>query len=168
LSYNVDFGGSKHRLEEWQDDYAEAMACLSLRRGDRRSKGSKAEHQDVKTYYTTVNASLEEQRQEWGNEIAILAADFWMQAGKNSETKDKDYLVQYTDGKLTVSATDGRGTLLSRQGDQTVVSPAITKADEDKWRKMRLQQLAHQKEQQQRQLLAKGAAQAEAKKRNSR
>lgn len=76
LSYNVDFGGSKHRLSELQDEYANDMKPLGLERG---VKGSKAKHQDIKDYYSEANATLqqiqqrEEDRRDWEQAVVNLS-----------------------------------------------------------------------------------------------
>lgn len=58
LSYNLTFGGSKHRLSEWQDDYARAMSSLGLRRGKKRDKDDeKGDHKDIDNYYRDMNAA---------------------------------------------------------------------------------------------------------------
>jgi Plasmid recombination enzyme len=67
LSYNVDFGGGKYRLQQLQDEYAQAMAHLGLERG---VKGSTAKHQDTNRYYAQVNASVEQQRQAEAERLA--------------------------------------------------------------------------------------------------
>lgn len=45
-------GGTRHRLSELQDSYAEAMAKFGLQRG---VKGSLAKHESIKKYYARVN-----------------------------------------------------------------------------------------------------------------
>lgn len=76
LSYNVDFGGSKYRLSELQDEYANDMQPLGLERG---VKGSKAEHRDVRDYYAKANATLEQlqqredERRDWEQAVVDLA-----------------------------------------------------------------------------------------------
>ena len=45
-------GGTRHRLSEMQDSYAEAMASFGLQRG---VKGSLAKHESIKKYYARVN-----------------------------------------------------------------------------------------------------------------
>lgn len=45
-------GGTRHRLSELQDSYAEAMASFGLQRG---VKGSLAKHESIKKYYARVN-----------------------------------------------------------------------------------------------------------------
>ena len=45
-------GGTRHRLSELQDSYAEAMAKFGLKRGER---GSLAKHESIKKYYARVN-----------------------------------------------------------------------------------------------------------------
>ncbi|HEY9625809.1 MAG TPA: MobV family relaxase [Coleofasciculaceae cyanobacterium] len=76
LSYNVDFGGSKHRLSELQDEYAKGMKPLKLERGVR---GSSADPRDIRDYYTEVNGTVEQlhqrekDRQDWGQAVVDLA-----------------------------------------------------------------------------------------------
>ena len=45
-------GGTRYRLSELQDSYAEAMAKFGLKRGER---GSLAKHESIKKYYARVN-----------------------------------------------------------------------------------------------------------------
>lgn len=47
------FGG-KEKLSKLQDRYAEALSPLGIERGLRKSK---AKHQDIKTFYSTINSS---------------------------------------------------------------------------------------------------------------
>ena len=55
-------GGTRHRLSELQDSYAEAMAKFGLQRG---VKGSLAKHESIKKYYARVNeAEASDQLQE--------------------------------------------------------------------------------------------------------
>ncbi len=51
LNCRALFGGSRYRLSELQDSFAEAMAPLGLERG---IKGSRATHTQVKEYYAAV------------------------------------------------------------------------------------------------------------------
>ncbi len=62
LSHRELFGGNLKdaKLSKLQDDYAQAMAHLSLERG---IKGSKAKHQSVKRYYAQLNQAEELERQ---------------------------------------------------------------------------------------------------------
>lgn len=57
LSAKEFIGGTKHRLQELQTDYAKAMKGFGLERG---SEKSIAKHQDVKTYYKYVNDAKNE------------------------------------------------------------------------------------------------------------
>jgi 5S rRNA maturation endonuclease (ribonuclease M5) len=54
LNCRALLGGSRYRLSELQDDFADAMKPLGLERG---IKGSRASHTEVRKYYTAVNQS---------------------------------------------------------------------------------------------------------------
>jgi hypothetical protein len=54
LNCRVLLGGSRYRLSELQDDFAQAMATLGLERG---IKGSKAKHTEISKYYAAVNSA---------------------------------------------------------------------------------------------------------------
>ncbi len=54
LNCRALFGGSRYRLSELQDSFAQAMVPLGLERG---IKGSRATHTEVKEYYTAVTQS---------------------------------------------------------------------------------------------------------------
>ncbi len=54
LNCRALFGGSRYRLSELQDSFAQAMTPLGLERG---IKGSRATHTEVKEYYTAVTQS---------------------------------------------------------------------------------------------------------------
>ena len=54
LNCRALLGGSRYRLSELQDSFAEAMKPLGLERG---IKGSRAKHTEVKKYYAAVNQS---------------------------------------------------------------------------------------------------------------
>ena len=45
-------GGTRHKMSELQDSYAEAMASFGLKRGER---GSLAKHETIKKYYARAN-----------------------------------------------------------------------------------------------------------------
>ena len=53
LNCRALLGGSRYRLSELQDDFAQAMAVLGLERG---IKGSKAKHTEISKYYAAVNS----------------------------------------------------------------------------------------------------------------
>lgn len=53
LNCRALLGGSRYRLSELQDDFADAMAPLGLERG---IKGSKAKHTEISKYYAAVNS----------------------------------------------------------------------------------------------------------------
>ena len=53
LNCRALLGGSRYRLSELQDDFAQAMATLGLERG---IKGSKAKHTEISKYYAAVNS----------------------------------------------------------------------------------------------------------------
>lgn len=57
LSAKEFIGGTKHRLQELQSDYSEAMKGFGLERG---SEKSIAKHQDIKTYYKAVDSAKKE------------------------------------------------------------------------------------------------------------
>ena len=52
LNCRAWFGGSRHKLSELQDSFAQAVQHLGIERG---IKGSKATHTEVKDYYADVN-----------------------------------------------------------------------------------------------------------------
>ncbi len=54
LNCRALLGGSRYRLSELQDDFAQAMATLGLERG---IKGSKAKHTEISKYYAAVNSA---------------------------------------------------------------------------------------------------------------
>jgi hypothetical protein len=54
LNCRALLGGSRYRLSELQDDFADAMATLGLERG---IKGSKAKHTEISKYYAAVNSA---------------------------------------------------------------------------------------------------------------
>jgi len=54
LNCRALLGGSRYRLSELQDSFAESMKPLGLERG---IKGSRAKHTEVKKYYAAVNQS---------------------------------------------------------------------------------------------------------------
>ncbi|MCY7284793.1 MAG: DUF3991 domain-containing protein, partial [Cyanobacteria bacterium CAN_BIN43] len=54
LNCRALLGGSRYRLSELQDDFAQAMAILGLERG---IKGSKAKHTEISKYYAAVNSA---------------------------------------------------------------------------------------------------------------
>ena len=74
-----------------------------------------------------------EQREEWGREIALVAATALKVAGKTAYEGELFHLV-LDGGRLTVTAKDGRGVLVQSQGDQLFVSDQITEADRDYFR----------------------------------
>ncbi len=54
LNCRALLGGSRYRLSELQDDFADAMAPLGLERG---IKGSKAKHTEISKYYAAINSA---------------------------------------------------------------------------------------------------------------
>ncbi len=54
LNCRALLGGSRYRLSELQDDFAQAMATLGLERG---IKGSKAKHTEISKYYAAINSA---------------------------------------------------------------------------------------------------------------
>ena len=74
-----------------------------------------------------------EQREEWGREIALVAATALNVAGKTAYEGELFHLV-LDGGRLTVTAKDGRGVLVQSQGEQLFVSDQITEADRDYFR----------------------------------
>lgn len=69
-----------------------------------------------------------EQREEWGWEIALVAATALKVSGKTAYEGELFHFL-LAGGKLTVTAKDGRGVLVQRQGYQLFVSDQITEGD---------------------------------------
>ena len=85
---------SKANLIKLQDDYAEAMKPLGLKRG---IKGSKSSHQKVKDYYALVNSDRIQEKLSPNYPILtkppIIGADKWLKKTQLSLNEEIDILV---------------------------------------------------------------------------
>jgi Plasmid recombination enzyme len=169
LSYNVDFGGSKYRLQQLQDEYAKAMAHLGLERG---VKGSTAKHQDTNRYYAQVNASIEQQRQAeaqklaeqhsleeqrrqveeerrqmeaekrqwWAEQIAPHAVELLIRSERRNLTTRDGYSIDVNPTTKTINVSKG-DVIVIQQGKVVQATKHLQKEHFDDWQRRRLQEL---------------------------
>lgn len=129
LSYNADFGGSKYRLQELQDEYAQAMEPFGLRRGKR---GNTAIHQDTNRYCTEASESESQRRQRYAEEINLLATDAWMEVGNNIANED-GYIIEFNKRSRTLTVKYGQDVLFTRRGKEITPTANLTEEHLNQW-----------------------------------
>ncbi|MEM9004492.1 MAG: MobV family relaxase [Cyanobacteria bacterium P01_F01_bin.86] len=90
-----DFVGSRSKLIALQDSYAEAMKPLGLSRGIR---GSKAQHEDIKEFYKSVNQDLDAAYTP--EQVSALAADRQRQVQKRNEMERTAFALSEENAQL--------------------------------------------------------------------
>lgn len=91
-----DFVGSRRKLIDLQDSYANAMKPLGLSRGIR---GSKAQHEAIKGFYKSVNQDLDAVYTP--AQIKALAADRQRQVQRRNEMEQTAFAVSEENAQLT-------------------------------------------------------------------
>jgi hypothetical protein len=108
-------GAGRWNMSRLQDRYHAAIAHLGIQRGKRKTK---AKYQDIRQFYSDVNRSAEEKRNDWATDISQIALLTRLQQGIN--VMGAHYSIELVGASKTTlrissnSTDDERGVLIEQ------------------------------------------------------